>query len=160
MTDAMEAPSVRSWQDPAVPVATRVSDLMSQMTLVEKVAQLSGLWGVDPAVGEMAPMLRDAMGDQTWQEAIADGLGQLTRPFGSAPVEPSEGVRALAARQRAVMAANRFGIPAQVHEEILTGLAAWQATIFPSPLCWAASFDPALVETMGARIGSDSCTCS
>jgi len=52
MTDAMEAPSVRSWQDPAVPVATRVSDLMSQMTLVEKVAQLSGLWGVDPAVGK------------------------------------------------------------------------------------------------------------
>ena len=62
-------------------------------------------------------------------------------------------MRALAERQRAVMAANRFGIPAQVHEEILTGLAAWQATIFPSPLCWAASFDPALVETMGARIG-------
>ena len=51
------------------------------------------------------------------------------------------------------MAANRFGIPAQVHEEILTGLAAWRATIFPSPLCWAASFDPGLVERMGAQIG-------
>jgi beta-glucosidase len=51
------------------------------------------------------------------------------------------------------MAANRFGIPAQVHEEILTGLAVWRATIFPSPLCWAASFDPALVERMGAQIG-------
>jgi beta-xylosidase len=153
MTEAMEATSTDAWQDPALPVATRVSDLMSRMTLVEKVAQLSGLWGIDPDVGEMAPMLREAMGGQSWEDGIADGLGQLTRPFGSAPVEPGEGVRALAQRQRAVMAANRFGIPAQVHEEILTGLAAWQATIFPSPLCWAASFDPALVERMGAQIG-------
>jgi beta-glucosidase len=153
MTDAAQVPSTPTWQDPATPVATRVGDLMAQMTLAEKVAQLSGLWGIDPAVGEMAPMLRDAMGDQTWDEAIADGLGQLTRPYGSAPVEPEEGMRALAERQRAVMAANRFGIPAQVHEEILTGLAAWRAAIFPSPLCWAASFDPALVEDMGARIG-------
>jgi len=40
-----------------------------------------------------------------------------------------------------------------VHEECLTGLAAWRATVYPSPLCWAASFDPALVERMGARIG-------
>lgn len=153
MSDAMTDPMTGAWQDPAVPVATRVDELMSVMTLEEKVAQLSGLWGVDPEVGEMAPMLRDAMGGRTWEEAVVDGLGQLTRPFGSAPVEPEAGVRALAERQRAVMAANRFGIPAQVHEEILTGLAAWRATIFPSPLCWAASFDPGLVERMGAQIG-------
>jgi beta-glucosidase len=149
----MDEPGAHLWRDPAAPVAARVSDLMSRMTLEEKVAQLSGLWGVDPEAGDMAPMLRDAMGDLSWDESIADGLGQLTRPFGSAPVEPGEGVRALAERQRAVMAANRFGIPAQVHEEILTGLGAWRATIFPSPLCWAASFDPALVERMGAQIG-------
>ncbi len=63
-------------------------------------------------------------------------------------------MRALAASQRQVMAANRFGIPAMAHEECLTGLAAWQATVYPSPLCWGASFDPDLVEAMAARIGS------
>jgi beta-glucosidase len=41
-----------------------------------------------------------------------------------------------------------------VHEECLTGLAAWQATVYPSPLCWAAGFDPALTESMGAAIGA------
>ena len=51
------------------------------------------------------------------------------------------------------MAASRFGIPALVHEECLTGLAAWQATIYPSPLCWGATFDPELIEQMGAQIG-------
>src|SRR4051794_41804313 len=52
------------------------------------------------------------------------------------------------------MAANRFGIPAQVHEECLTGLATWGATVYPSPLCWAASFDPDVVERMAAHTGA------
>ena len=57
---------------------------IARMTLEEKVAQLSGVWGVDPDVGEMAPMLARALGPlQTWDDAIADGLGQLTRPFGT-----------------------------------------------------------------------------
>jgi beta-xylosidase len=143
------------WQDATAEVAERVSDLVARMTLEEKVAQLSGVWGVDPSVGDMAPMLREAMGPVLpWDEVIADGLGQLTRPFGTEPVEPAAGLRALAERQRQVVAANRFGIPAQVHEECLTGLAAWRATVYPSPLCWAASFDPPLVERMGARIGA------
>jgi beta-xylosidase len=142
------------WRDPTASVETRVGDLLSRMTLAEKVAQLSSVWSVDPTVGDMAPMLRDAMGPaRQWDEAIVDGLGQLTRPFGTEPVVPSEGLRRLAELQQQVMAANRFGIPAQVHEECLTGLAAWQATVYPSPLCWAATFDPALVQRMGARIG-------
>ncbi|WP_148573606.1 beta-glucosidase family protein [Nocardioides caldifontis] len=144
------------WRDPAAPADARVADLVARMTLEEKVAQLSGVWGVDPDVGDMAPMLRDGMGEMApWAEVIADGLGQLTRPFGTEPVDPVAGARALAERQRQVVAANRFGIPAQVHEECLTGLNAWQATIYPSPLCWAASFDPGLVERMAARIGAD-----
>ncbi len=144
------------WRDPAAPAEARVADLVGRMTLLEKVAQLAGVWGVDPDVGEMAPMLRDGMGPtQPWSDVIADGLGQLTRPFGTEPVEPAAGLAALAERQRQVVAANRFGIPAQVHEECLTGLNAWQATVYPSPLCWAASFDPALVERMGARIAAD-----
>jgi len=49
------------WRDPSAPVDTRVADLVGRMTLAEKVGQLSGLWGVNPDVGEMAPMLRDGM---------------------------------------------------------------------------------------------------
>lgn len=143
------------WRDPEARVDDRVADLMARMTLEEKVSQLSGVWGVDPDVGDMAPMLRDAMGPVLgWDEVIRDGLGQITRPFGTEPVEPLTGLRDLAERQRQVMAANRFRIPAQVHEECLTGLAAWRATVYPSPLCWAATFDPALVQEMGARIGA------
>jgi beta-glucosidase-like glycosyl hydrolase len=46
-----------------------------------------------------------------------------------------------------------LGIGAIVHEECLTGLAAWRAATFPTPLAWGAAFDPELVEDMGAAIG-------
>ena len=84
---------------------------------------------------------------------IKYGLGQLTRPFGTAPVDPVAGARSLAAAQAEIVAASRFGIPAQVHEECLTGFATWQATTYPTPLNWGASFDPDLVQEMAGRIG-------
>ncbi|MGY1794724.1 glycoside hydrolase family 3 N-terminal domain-containing protein [Geodermatophilus sp. SYSU D00525] len=143
------------WRDPAVPAEDRVADLVSRMTLEEKVAQLYGVWvGIDETEGEVAPHQHDmAAAPVDWSELIRSGLGQLTRPFGTAPVDPFVGAKGLAESQRQIVAAGRFGIPALVHEECLTGLAAWTATVFPSPLCWAASFDPDLVERMGALIG-------
>jgi beta-xylosidase len=144
------------WHDTSRPLDERVGALVAEMTLEEKVSQLYGLWvGMDAAPGEMAPHQHEMLPEvMDWDEAIRDGIGQLTRPFGTAPVEPAVGMRTLAEAQRQVTGASRFGIPALVHEECLTGLAAWQATIFPSPLCWAASFDPDLVESMAGRIGA------
>src|SRR5690242_16766939 len=127
---------------------------MARMTVKEKLAQLYGVWGGIDSAGEVAPHQHDFVAATfDWNTLIASGLGQITRAFGTAPVDPVNGARAVVRRQRQVMAAGRFGIPAVVHEECLTGLAAWQATIYPSPLCWGASFDPELVERMGARIG-------
>ncbi|HEY3609029.1 MAG TPA: glycoside hydrolase family 3 N-terminal domain-containing protein [Pseudonocardiaceae bacterium] len=128
---------------------------MVRMTTAEKIAQLSGIWiGIDTA-GAVAPHQHDnATAMAGWDELIKDGVGQLTRAFGTTPVDPMVGAQGLARGQREIMAANRFGIPAMAHEECLTGLSAWQATIYPSPLCWGASFDPELVARMGARIGS------
>ncbi|MFC6344415.1 glycoside hydrolase family 3 protein, partial [Nocardioides hankookensis] len=141
------------WRDPTAPVEARVADLVDRMTVEEKVAQLGSIWWLDPDAGGMAPMLSESVGPMPpWDEVVADGLGQLTRTFGTAPLEPLEGMRILAQRQRDVMAGNRFGIPAQAHEEVLTGLAVWGATIYPAPLSWAASFDPELVERMAAQI--------
>jgi beta-glucosidase-like glycosyl hydrolase len=134
---------------------TSVAELIAGMTLEEKLAQLVGLWERHGAGGDVAPM-QDAMqaGDIGFDTFAAHGLGQLTRPFGTTPVDPVDGARALAAKQRRLVEHTRLGIPALVHEECLTGLAAWKATTFPAPLSWGASFDPALVEEMGAAIGA------
>lgn len=144
------------WRDPDAPTDARVADLVARMTVAEKVAQLTGIWWIDPAAGGMAPMLSESLGPQPpWEDVVKDGLGQLTRTYGTGPLEPVEGMRILAQRQRDVMAGNRFGIPAVAHEECLTGVAVWRATIYPAPLSWAATFDPDLVGRMASRIAED-----
>ncbi|WP_410578398.1 beta-glucosidase family protein [Amycolatopsis sp. lyj-108] len=146
--------SPRPWQDTTADPADRVRALMDRMTLREKLAQLYGVWvGIDSG-GEMAPHQHDfADAELDWDELVRHGIGQLTRVYGTRPVDPVIGARSLARSQREIVGSSRFGIPALVHEETLTGLAAWQATVYPSPLCWGASFDPDLVYRMGARIG-------
>ncbi len=136
-------------------VEERVSELMSKMSLREKLAQLYSMWLRTDESGQVAPHQHDfAPSSIDWEELVQYGLGQLTRPYGTAPVDPVVGAHHLAQLQRRVVQAGRFGIPAMVHEECLTGLTAWQATIYPSPLCWGASFDPQMVEQMGAQIGA------
>jgi len=146
----------RVWQDATRSPDERVEHLVEQMTLEEKVAQLVGVWvGADASGGGVAPHQADMTGNvPSWDHVIRDGLGQLTRPFGTAPVDPASGARSLAASQRDIVARSRFGIPAQVHEECLAGFAAWQATAYPVPLSWGASFDPELVREMAQTIGA------
>jgi len=128
--------------------------LMAQMTLEEKLAQLVGFW-VDEGGAVVAPMQDGtAPAGPTVEDVSRDGLGQLTRVYGTRPVEPAERAAWLVATQAQIRARSRFGIGALVHEECLTGLGAWQATTFPTPLAWGATFDPDLVEEMGAAIGS------
>ncbi|MCC8246113.1 glycoside hydrolase family 3 N-terminal domain-containing protein [Saccharothrix luteola] len=152
---AADRPSA-AWRDTSRPVAERVDALVDAMTLDEKLAQLVGVWvGADPSGAGVAPHQHDMTSDPVvWADVIAHGLGQLTRPFGTRPVDPVAGARSLAASQREVAGANRFGIPALVHEECLTGFAAWQATAYPAPLAWGASFDPDLVAEMSGLIGA------
>jgi beta-xylosidase len=148
------APDV--WRDPSRAAAERVEDLLGRMTLAEKVAQLGSIWLRDePDDDGVAPMPEGpGAGPPPLADLIRDGLGQLTRVFGTRPVAPAAAARRLAELQGQVIAASRFGIPAVAHEECLTGFAAWTATVFPTPLAWGASFDPALVAEMAAAIGS------
>ncbi len=147
------------WRDPALSAAARVDDLLSRMTLQEKAAQLYGVWVGAATDGDgVAPHQHDMATDRTadeWDELITHGLGQLTRSFGTAPVDPALGAQALARAQRRIAGAGRFGIPAVAHEECLAGFTAWRATAYPVPLAWGATFDPPLVEEMARRIGRD-----
>ncbi|MDX2562874.1 glycoside hydrolase family 3 N-terminal domain-containing protein [Streptomyces sp. TX20-6-3] len=126
------------------------------MTLKEKVAQLFGVWvGASDEGAEVAPHQHDMEEPVDLEELLPDGLGQLTRPFGTVPVDPALGALSLMRTQARITDANRFGIPAVAHEECLAGFAAWGATAYPVPLSWGATFDPALVREMAAAIGRD-----
>jgi beta-glucosidase-like glycosyl hydrolase len=134
------------------PVSDRVRALHAQMTLEEKIAQLVGYW-VDQGGEVVAPLAGEMATSSRYDEATVHGLGHLTRVYGTRPVDPVERAEWLWAEQRRLTQKTRLGIPAIVHEECLTGLAAWKAATFPTPLAWGAAFDPALVEEMGALIG-------
>ncbi|MBQ0987742.1 glycoside hydrolase family 3 C-terminal domain-containing protein [Streptomyces sp. F63] len=146
------------WQDTSLSTGARVSDLLTRMTLEEKLAQLFSIWpGSDNEGEDVAPLQHEmtASGEPADLDAlIRHGLGQLTRAFGTAPVEPAAGAAALARTQARIAAANRFGIPAIAHEECLTGFTTWGATVFPTPLAWGATFNPALVGRAAELIGS------
>ncbi|PPI10538.1 glycosyl hydrolase [Rathayibacter sp. AY1D2] len=122
------------------------------MTLEEKLSQLVGYW-VDQGGEVVAPLAGEMATSTGYAEATREGIGQLTRVYGTRPVDPLERARWLWAEQRRLVEETRLGIPAIVHEECLTGLAAWQAATFPTPLAWGASFDPELVAELGAVIG-------
>jgi beta-xylosidase len=142
------------WRDPARPVAERVAALIAVMTLEEKVAQLYGVWTEISAGEEVAPNQHEfAEPLPPWEELTARGLGQLTRVFGTGPVDPAVGAKVLAQTQRGIVEGSRLGIPAIAHEECLTGFTAWGATVFPTPLAWGASFDVATVRAMATGIG-------
>jgi beta-xylosidase len=146
-----------AWRDPARPLDERVDALIAEMTLDEKLAQLYGVWvgASDDGHADVAPHQHDLNDDVALDALLPAGLGQITRPFGTAPVDAAVGALSLARMQERVVAANRFGIPAIAHEECLAGFAAWGATAYPVPLSWGATFDPALVERMARRIGAD-----
>ncbi|TBN55575.1 glycosyl hydrolase [Glaciihabitans arcticus] len=126
------------------------------MTLEEKVAQLVGVWvGASTEGGDVAPHQHDMDDVIDLDALLPNGLGQLTRPFGSAPVNAGTGALSLLRTQARIAREGRFGIPAVAHEECLAGFAAWGATAYPVPLSWGATFHPQLIERMSRRIGSD-----
>ncbi|MEA9984258.1 beta-glucosidase family protein [Subtercola sp. RTI3] len=147
--------TIPRWRDAALPTAVRVSSLIESMTLEEKVAQLYGVWvGASSDGGDVAPYQHDMEEPIDLDELLSDGLGQLTRPFGTAPVDAALGALSLAKSQRRIAGANRFGIPALAHEECLAGFTAWGATAYPVPLTWGATFNPPLVSQMAGQIGA------
>lgn len=137
-------------------VSDRVADLLARMTLEEKLAQLVGFW-LDHGGEVVAPMADEmtAGAPTRLADVTQHGIGHFSRVYGTRPVDPVERAAWLWGEQRRLVSETRLGIPALVHEECLTGLAAWKAATFPTPLAWGASFDPGLVQEMAALIGAD-----
>jgi beta-xylosidase len=151
----LEAPTAR-WNDTSLPSVERAEALLADMTLREKVQQLGSTWpDAEGAGGDVAPMQDTLLRAEPFDEAVREGIGQITRIFGTSPVTVEQGRAKLIDLQRRVVGMNRHRIPAVAHEECLTGFTAWTATVFPTPLAWAATNDPALVEAMALAIGHD-----
>jgi beta-glucosidase len=144
-----------AYRDPARSIEERTEDLLSRMTLAEKVAQMLCIWQQKPAA-----LVDDSGGfDEAKARArFADGhgLGQVGRP--------SDAGGGLTARQNAELTnaiqkffveQSRLGIPVIFHEECLHGHAAPEGTSFPQPIGLGGTFDPDLVERLYAMTAAE-----
>jgi beta-glucosidase len=128
-----------AYKDPGLEPEMRVEDLLSRMTLEEKVAQMTSY---------SARMAGRAPGVEAAREVLVNGIGQLSRPIGSGFDAPAEGAKAVNSYQRLLVEGTRLGIPAIAHEEALSGLQIKGATIFPQAIGQGSTWDPPLIERM------------
>jgi len=146
------------YQDASQPVAARVADLLTRMTPAEKFAQMHAFWLILDSDGkhkERTDLSDDFSGHKqgiALEQQLSYGAGQITRPLGTHVVSPEEGVRALNRLQKTLVEETRLGIPAMFHEECLVGLLCKDATLFPSSLSYASTWDPELMEKVAAAI--------
>ena len=146
------------YKDSKLTIAQRVSDLLGRMTLREKIAQIHSCWLILSADGNHR-IRNDAFSQTATTDDIKEmlrfGIGQITRPLGTHPVTPKEGVRALNSLQKFLVDETRLGIPAISHEECLTGLMVKGATLFPSALNYGSTWNPDLIEAVGQEIAKE-----
>jgi beta-glucosidase len=125
------------------------------MSLQEKAAQMICVWQ------KKSELLLDANGNFDPKKAKTHfkhghGLGQVGRPSdagkGKSPREMAELTNAI---QRFFLENTRLGIPVIFHEECLHGHAGVGSTSFPQPIGLAATFNPALVESLYATTAAE-----
>ncbi|HTU11359.1 MAG TPA: glycoside hydrolase family 3 N-terminal domain-containing protein, partial [Allosphingosinicella sp.] len=148
------------YKNPSAPIERRIEDLLSRMTLEEKVGQMVAIWEhkdrIQTPDGTFSPERASA--------AFPNGLGMISRPSdrrgvaapaatGAAGATAGQGNRTaretadyVNAAQRWAVERTRLGIPILMHEEALHGYVARDATSFPQSIALASTWDPALVE--------------
>ncbi len=141
------------YKNPNLPVERRVADLLSRMTLEEKVAQLTCLWGSRPQVRPQTDFATDRgeFSPAKAAEVMKYGIGQIARQ--RERNGPREGAMFANTVQRWLLENTRLGIPAILHDEILHGHMAQGSTSFPQPIALATTWDPnfvAKIFTVGA----------
>ena len=154
------------YRNPRLPIDQRVQDLLSRMTLEEKIAQTQSMW-ITNNLKSFIDQKGNFSPDAKVQEILKNGIGQLGAPSqGSSESEKAaapyygKGPRAMAiftnTIQKYVIEHNRLGIPTTFHEEALHGLVSPGATSFPQAIALAGTFDVDLVQdvfTVAAREG-------
>ena len=142
-----QAQEIPPYRDPKVPIEQRVADLLSRMTLEEKVAQMEGAWENKNFHKDPQTMFVDEKGNFLPERAavlMKDGLGQISRP--SEGRGPREMVAYTNTVQKWMKERTRLGIPVMFHDECLHGHVAIGGTSYPQAIALASSWDPDLLH--------------
>ncbi|WP_329597062.1 glycoside hydrolase family 3 C-terminal domain-containing protein [Streptomyces pseudovenezuelae] len=152
------------YRDPTAPTEARVRDLLSRMTLREKVGQLNQRmygWDAYRRTPDGGFELTEALHAETDRFEGLGALYGLQRADAWSGVDHGNGPgaqdgAALAELvQRHVVGRSRLGIPALFVEEVPHGLMALDGTVLPVNLAVGAGWDPALYERAAAHAAAE-----
>lgn len=138
------------YKDPLAPVEERVADLLSRMTLEEKVAQLRCIYRNKQRIVHTNKGIFDP---QLAKKNLVNGIGHIARPSELGGIDRV--IRYTNAVQKYLMDSTRLGIPAIFHEEGLHGFAADSATVYPSATALASTWNIKLVEQVFASVAQE-----
>ena len=154
-------PSLPAYKDPSFSIDVRLSDLLSRMTLEEKVGQLLCPLGwemyeihgneVCPS-GKFKQLIKERNVGMLWATYRADPWTKKTLANG---LNPEMAAKAGNALQKYVMENTRLGIPMFLAEEAPHGHMAIGATVFPTGIGMAATWSPEVVKEVGQVIAKE-----
>jgi beta-glucosidase len=140
------AQNLPPYRDPKLPIEQRISDLLSRMTLEEKLAQMEGAWENRQFLNQQQAFFVDQNGAFLPENAavvLKLGLGEISRP------SEQRGPRAMAeftnTVQKWMKENTRLGIPVLFHDECLHGHVAPGGTSYPMAIALSSTWNPALI---------------
>ncbi len=145
----IQAQSVPPYRDSKLAIEQRVADLLSRMTLEEKIAQMEGAWENRQFFSDPKTLFVDEKGNFLPDHAavlLKNGIGEISRPSENrGPREMAEFTNTL---QKWVKENTRLGIPILFHDECLHGHVAPGGTSYPQAIALASTWDPELVHNV------------
>lgn len=136
-----------TYENPNAPIDDRIEDLLNQMTVKEKTAQMATLYG-------SGRVLKDSLPTPNWKNEIwKDGIGNIDEQHnglgkfkGQFAYPFSKHVDALHTTQRWFVEETRLGIPVDFTNEGIRGLCHYQATLFPAQSGQGATWNKDLIS--------------
>jgi beta-glucosidase len=143
--DANKNGKMDVYENPKANIDVRVEDLLSRMTLQEKIAQMEN-------IGKIQFDKQENLSRKTIDE-IKNGIGHLSRT--GEDLMPAQTVEEINKLQKYLIKKTRLGIPAIIHEECLHGLMLAGATVFPQAIAMASSWNVSLEEKVTSAIAQE-----
>lgn len=147
------------YEDSKADIEARLDDLIGQMNIDEKTAQLATLYGYKR-------VLQDALPTPEWKNEIwKDGIGNIDEHLNGLAYHPqaateyswppSKHARAINEVQRFFVEETRLGIPVDFTNEGIRGLCHQGATSFPAQIGQGSAWDRKLVREIGRIEGTE-----
>ncbi|MDR0728517.1 MAG: glycoside hydrolase family 3 C-terminal domain-containing protein [Prevotellaceae bacterium] len=160
-TAQCDRPKRAAYKDSSLSIEKRTQDLLSRMTLEEKIGQLlcplgwemyeKQVDGVSHSA-KFEALLTDRHAGMLWATFRADPWTKKTLENG---LNPSLAAQAGNALQKYAIENTRLGIPLFLAEESAHGHMAIGTTVFPASIGQAATWNPALIREMATAIAKE-----